>query len=109
MGKENGRILFYSLAGAYLIYLAFSMAKGLGDVTGAERVVIIIAAVVFAVVGVGIVCWEIRKVIKQAKNASMEGPKEEPAQAESKQQAEQLQDEAEKVQPLEEIAEKEQP
>lgn len=92
MGKENGRVVFYSLAGAYLVYLAFSMAGGLGDVTGAQKIVIIIAMVVFAVVGVGLVCWGISKGIRQAKNASMAEPEtEEEILAESEQQeAEQL-------------------
>lgn len=87
MGKENGRVIFYSMAGAYLVYLAISMVGGLGEITGVQKIVIIIAMVVFVVVGAGLVCWGISKGIRQVKDASMGGPeKEEQPLAEPEQQ-----------------------
>ena len=84
MKKENGRILFYSLAGAYLVYLAFNMIRDLGQVEGAEKIVMILASVVFAVFGAGLVIWGIRRGMEQMKNPPAEeeagGALEEPGE-----------------------------
>lgn len=72
MKRENGRIIFYSLAGVYLVYLAYNMIRDLGQVEGVEKIIMIIAAVVFAVFGAGLVIWGVRKGMEQMKNPSVE-------------------------------------
>lgn len=72
MKRENGRIIFYSLAGAYLVYLAYNMIRDLGQVEGVEKIIMIVASIVFAVFGAGLVIWGIRKGMEQMKNPPVE-------------------------------------
>ena len=49
--REKLRPVLYLAAGAYLVYLAFKMYGGLGQMAGTEHTVSMIAMVVFGVFG----------------------------------------------------------
>lgn len=50
MGREKARIAIYALAGVYLLYLAYQMFKALST-AGSERLILLIFAVLFALIG----------------------------------------------------------
>ncbi len=54
------------------MYLAYNMIRDLGQVEGVEKIIMIIASVVFAVFGAGLVIWGVRKGMEQMKNPPLE-------------------------------------
>ena len=63
--RRSGRpthmgLIFRIVAGAYLIYLAYSIYTGSGNVEGGERIAFIAAIVIFVIVGAVIVLQSLR-------------------------------------------------
>ena len=72
MGRDKTRTVLYTVAGIYLGYLAYGLSQDLGTVTGGEKLLVGAFMVVFAVAGVGLVVWGIRKGMAQAQEAGEE-------------------------------------
>lgn len=53
-------LIFRIAAGAYLIYLAYSIYTGSGNIEGGEKIAFIAAIAVFLVVGAGVVFTSLR-------------------------------------------------
>ena len=53
-------LIFRIVAGAYLIYLAYSIYTGSGNVEGGEKIAFIASIVIFVIVGAGIVLTSLR-------------------------------------------------
>ena len=78
--SSNGRFLLWTLAGIYLLYTGYSICKGF--ITGAEGTGMgfMLAGIVFAVIGVGLLFLSIKNMLSEeklkkakiAKNAAME-------------------------------------
>ena len=78
--SSNGRFLLWTLAGIYLLYTSYSLCKGF--ITGAEGTGMgfMLAGIVFAVIGVGLLFLSIKNMLSEeklkkakiAKNAAME-------------------------------------
>ena len=78
--SSNGRFLLWTLAGIYLLYTGYSLCKGF--ITGAEGTGMgfMLAGIVFAVIGVGLLFLSIKNMLSEeklkkakiAKNAAME-------------------------------------
>ena len=78
--SSNGRYLLWTLAGIYLLYTGYSLCKGF--ITGAEGTGMgfMLAGIVFAVIGVGLLFLSIKNMLSEeklkkakiAKNAAME-------------------------------------
>ena len=69
------RSLFYALAGAYLIYLAYELAIGISTQTGKEQIVSVIGAIVFGGIGIFLIVQSIvkgYKISKEEKQQSLE-------------------------------------
>lgn len=55
MGKGKARLAVYTLAGIYLIYLAYQMLQNVEQsAAGMERGIVYLAAALFALLGIGI-------------------------------------------------------
>lgn len=62
--KQTGKVsVFHTLAGIYLLYLAYRLGRGVVTGEGGSPVVGIIGMVLFAVVG-GLLCWRSWKAYK---------------------------------------------
>ena len=62
--KQTGKVsVFHTLAGVYLLYLAYKLGKGLVTGEGGSPVVAAIGMVVFAAIG-GFLCWRSWKAYK---------------------------------------------
>lgn len=55
--KDKGRMAIYSLAGVYLLYLAYEMFRAISSSAGSEKVIMIVFSVLFAVIGAGAILW----------------------------------------------------
>lgn len=53
------------LVSAYVLYLAYGLIRGFGDVTGNDRIFIAIAIVVFVAAGGAILILSVKKLIKK--------------------------------------------
>lgn len=51
--KNKGRMAIYTMAGFYLLYLAYSMLRDLNASSGNERTLMIVFLIFFVVVGAG--------------------------------------------------------
>lgn len=70
--QNNTRYIFRFLAGGYVLYLAFQLFQGLPELTGAERIYIPIAIVVFVLAGLGIIVLTIRDMKRSAEQLQEE-------------------------------------
>lgn len=70
MKNERGSNIIRMVAGAYLIYLAYSMVKSLLSGEGGQQVLVIIAAVVFVVMGGLFLAWGLRGTIQMRNDSS---------------------------------------
>lgn len=59
--RNKARMAVYSMAGFYLVYLAYNMFRDLNTTTGNDRVLMIVFMIFFAVVGVGMMVMGIVK------------------------------------------------
>lgn len=60
--RRKGRSVIYSLAGIYLLYLAYGIFGGLSDLSGGEKTLLTVIMVLFAVLGVGMIAYSLRAV-----------------------------------------------
>ncbi len=70
--KNKGRMAIYTMAGFYLIYMSTRIFKGISQSSGGEKIVLILAMVLFAVIGAGLMIWATKKgyeLVKQDKEA----------------------------------------
>ncbi|MBQ8184967.1 MAG: hypothetical protein IJ036_04185 [Lachnospiraceae bacterium] len=51
-GKDNKRLMWYGLAGAYLIYSTIDLLDGVNELSGTDRILAIGGGVVFGIAGV---------------------------------------------------------
>lgn len=58
--KNKGRMAIYTLAGFYLIYMSTRIFKGLPQSGGGEKIVLILAMVLFVLIGAGLMIWAIK-------------------------------------------------
>ena len=65
MGRDKTRTVLYTVAGLYLVYLAYGLSQDLGTVAGGEKLLIGAFMVAFVVAGVGLVIWGVRKGMAQ--------------------------------------------
>ena len=65
--SSNARFMLWTLAGIYLLYTGYSLCKGF--VTGAEgtSVGFMLAGIVFAIIGVGLLAVSVKTMISQDK------------------------------------------
>lgn len=57
--RNRGRAGLYCIAGAYLVYLAYSMFTTRADSAGTEYLVLMIAMVAFVIIGIALVIFGI--------------------------------------------------
>lgn len=71
MKNHHSKYYVYIIAGVYLIYLAYQMARGLfaGEETGGAVIWLGIAAAVFAVCGILLILWSFRKQFLRKKDS----------------------------------------
>lgn len=55
--RNKGRMAIYTMAGFYLLYMSTRIFKGLPDSSGSEKIVLLLAMVAFAAIGVGLMGW----------------------------------------------------
>lgn len=69
-GKSGRRDILHILCGAYLLYLTYKLIPGFleGDSWTAMRVVSLVGAIVFGVVGVVLLVGVVRRFIEKTKN-----------------------------------------
>ena len=58
--KEKGRAAIYSMAGIYLLYLAWQMFSGRAGSTGGEYILVWIGIGAFLVLGAGLIIFSFR-------------------------------------------------
>lgn len=58
--REKGRAAIYTMAGVYLLYLAYSIFQSRAESSGGEFAVIMAAMVAFVIFGVGLIVWGLR-------------------------------------------------
>lgn len=71
MKTHHSKYYVYIIAGGYLVYLAYQMARGLfaGEESGGAAVWLGIAAAVFAVCGILLILWSFRKQFLRKKDS----------------------------------------
>lgn len=73
--REKGRLAIYSMAGFYLLYMAYSLYGGLSKNSGAEFIIAAIAMVVFVIAGAGLIIFGIKKGYRISKEEQEERKK----------------------------------
>ena len=53
--KKNARLAIYAMAGFYLLTLAYQMFRAISTSHGNEQLVMIVATILFLIVGVGLI------------------------------------------------------
>lgn len=81
MNRDKRRVVFYTMGGVYLLYLAWNMFRGLSD-AGSEKTLMLVFIVLFAIIGAGLVVWGLRTGWKTTQDMSMEEESEEPEESE---------------------------
>lgn len=71
-GKNRVRYTLYAAAGFYLIYLAYGLFKQLKNGAGNEKMIMIIAMVVFAAAGAAIAVMGLKKGFLAGQDGYME-------------------------------------
>lgn len=85
MNRESVRIAFYSLAGAYLIYLAYNIYKQLST-AGSERIWMIVFIVFFVLVGLALIGMGVHYGWKSSKEAEKRAEEDSENQSEDSQE-----------------------
>ena len=65
--REKGRLAIYGMAGLYILYMAYSIFKGLSDSAGSEQLVLFVAMIAFAIIGVGLIVFSLVRGYKISK------------------------------------------
>lgn len=65
--REKGRLAIYGLAGLYILYMAYSIFKGISDSTGLEQIALLVAMVAFVIIGIGLVVFSLVRGYKISK------------------------------------------
>ena len=61
--KKNARLAIYAMAGFYLLTLAYQMFRAISTSHGNEQLVMIVATILFLIVGVGLIgVWTDRRI-----------------------------------------------
>lgn len=71
-GRNRMRYILYTLAGLYLLYTSYSLFKGLGSVSGTERMVMLVSMIAFAVIGVFLVITGVKRSAQMSRDESGE-------------------------------------
>ena len=66
--KKNARLAIYAMAGFYLLTLAYQMFRAISTSHGNEQLVMIVATILFLIVGVGLIGFGTINVYKNMKN-----------------------------------------
>ena len=74
--RNRGRMAVYTLAGVYLVYLAYTMFCNLSASSGNERILMIVAMIFFGVVGIAMIVMGTVMGYKLAKRPPQEQPPE---------------------------------
>ena len=53
--KKNARLAIYAMAGFYLLTLAYQMFRAISTSHGTEQLIMIVATILFLIVGVGLI------------------------------------------------------
>ena len=53
--KKNARLAIYAMAGFYLLTLAYQMFRAISTSHGNEQMIMIVATILFLIVGVGLI------------------------------------------------------
>lgn len=59
--RNRFRYIFYVLAGLYLLHTAYSIFKGMPDVTGNEKIIALISMAVFVVAAVVLIAVGVKR------------------------------------------------
>ena len=59
--KKNARLAIYAMAGFYLLTLAYQMFRAISTSHGNEQLVMIVATILFLIVGVGLIGFPDRR------------------------------------------------
>lgn len=65
--RNKGRMAIYTMAGFYLVYMAYTMFGSLGNSTGNEKILMVVFTIFFAVVGVAMIVFGITTGYKLSK------------------------------------------
>lgn len=65
--REKGRLAIYGMAGLYILYMAYSIFKGLSDSAGSEQLVLLVAMIAFTVIGIGLIVFSLVRGYKISK------------------------------------------
>lgn len=65
--KNKARPAIYSMAGVYLMYLAYSMFQQIAVSTGGEQMLMIVFTILFAIIGLGMIIFGLRAGYKSHK------------------------------------------
>ena len=65
--KKNARLAIYAMAGFYLLTLAYQMFRAISTSHGNEQLVMIVATILFLIVGVGLIGFGTINVYKNMK------------------------------------------
>ncbi len=74
---DKARMAIYSLAGLYLLFLAYKLGSGISGTEGMATVLSIIFTVLFAIIGVGAIVFSVYHNYQLKKNPPMEETKSE--------------------------------
>ena len=65
--KKNARLAIYAMAGFYLLTLAYQMFRAISTSHGNEQLVMIVATILFLIVGVGLIGFRNYKCLQNMK------------------------------------------
>ena len=65
--KKNARLAIYAMAGFYLLTLAYQMFRAISTSHGNEQLVMIVATILFLIVGLGLIGFGTINVYKNMK------------------------------------------
>ncbi len=64
---QKARMAMYSIAGLYLVYLAYQLVGGISKAEGAVKILSILFAILFAIIGVSLTIFGIYRTYKMKK------------------------------------------
>lgn len=68
--RTKGRMAIYAMAGFYILYMAYSIFRGLPTSHGNEKILMIVFMILFAVVGAGMMVMGVYMGYKLSKETS---------------------------------------
>ncbi len=66
--REKGSAAIYSMAGIYVLYMAYQIFQGLGTAEGSERVLMVVFMILFGVLGAGLIGLSLYMLYKFSKD-----------------------------------------